>query len=167
MPGLTDKVESAAVIPQSWGITPEVKDGKVSFMITEPGQYTVVFNDNVNKALHIFANPLETDVPDPDDPNVYYIPSGEWVMDAIALEDGQTLYISGGAVLHSIISVNNAKNVRICGRGIIDGSDYDAWNQPGSYARVPIDLNHAKDVTIDGIAGYANMNISFIDYSEK
>lgn len=51
-------------------------------------------------------------------------------MDAIALEDGQTLYISGGAVLHSIISVNNAKNVRICGRGIIDGSDYDAWNQP-------------------------------------
>ena len=62
MPGLPDKVVSAAVIPQSWGITPEVKDGKVSFMITEPGQYTVVFNDNVNKALHIFANPLETDV---------------------------------------------------------------------------------------------------------
>lgn len=167
MPGLPDKVESAAVIPQSWGITPEVKDGKVSFMITEPGQYTVVFNDNVNKALHIFANPLETDVPDPDDPNVYYIPSGEWVMDAIALEDGQTLYISGGAVLHSIISVNNAKNVRICGRGIIDGSDYDAWNQPGSYARVPIDLNHAKDVTIDGII-VANSNCWNVNsYSSK
>lgn len=167
MPGLTDKVESAAVIPQSWGITPEVKDGKVSFIITEPGQYTVVFNDNVNKALHIFANPLETDVPDPDDPNVYYIPSGEWVMDAIALEDGQTLYISGGAVLHSIISVNNAKNVRICGRGIIDGSDYDAWNQPGSYARVPIDLNHAKNVTIDGII-VANSNCWNVNsYSSK
>ena len=167
MPGLPDKVESAAVIPQSWGITPEVKDGKVSFMITEPGQYTVVFNDNVNKALHLFANPLETDVPDPDDPNVYYIPSGEWVMDAIVLEDGQTLYISGGAVLHSIISVNNAKNVRICGRGIIDGSDYDAWNQPGSYARVPIDLNHAKNVTIDGII-VANSNCWNVNsYSSK
>lgn len=167
MPGLPDKVESAAVIPQAWGITPEVKDGKVSFIITEPGQYTVVFNDNVNKALHIFANPLETDVPDPDDPNVYYIPSGEWVMDAITLEDGQTLYISGGAVLHTIISVNNAKNVRICGRGIIDGSDYDAWNQPGSYARVPIDLNHAKNVTIDGII-VANSNCWNVNsYSSK
>ena len=165
--GESYRVERAAVIPQSWGIAPEVKDGKVSFMITEPGQYTVVFNDNVNKALHIFANPLETDVPDPDDPNVYYIPSGEWVMDAIALEDGQTLYISGGAVLHSIISVNNAKNVRICGRGIIDGSDYDAWNQPGSYARVPIDLNHAKDVTIDGII-VANSNCWNVNsYSSK
>ena len=88
MPGLPDKVESAAVIPQSWGITPEVKDGKVSFMITEPGQYTVVFNDNVNKALHIFANPLETDVPDPDDPNVYYIPSGEWAEYQLGVDNG-------------------------------------------------------------------------------
>ena len=69
--------------------------------------------------------------------------------------------------LHSIISVNNAKNVRICGRGIIDGSDYDAWNQPGSYARVPIDLNHAKDVTIDGII-VANSNCWNVNsYSSK
>ena len=167
MPGLPDAVESAAVIPLSWGITPEVRDGKVSFLITEPGQYTVIFNDNVNKALHIFANPLETDVPDPNDPNVYYIGPGEWVMDAIALEDGQTLYLSGGAVLHTIVSVNNAKNVRICGRGMIDGSDYDAWNQPGSYARVPIDLNHAQNVTIDGII-IANSNCWNVNsYSSK
>jgi len=54
-------------------------------------------------------------------------------------------------VLHSIVSVNNAKNVRICGRGMIDGSDYPAWNQSGSYARVPIDLNHSKDVSVEGI----------------
>ena len=73
-------------------------------------------------------------------------------MDAITLTDGQTLYLSGGAVLHSVVSVSNAKNVRICGRGMIDGSDYPAWNQPGAYARVPIDLNHAKDVTVEGIS---------------
>lgn len=151
MPGL-DNVESAAVLPQACGIVPEVSGGVVSFLITEPGQYTVVFNDNVNKALHIFANPLETDVPDPDDPDVFYIGPGEWVMDAIALTDGQTLYISGGAVLHSIISVAGAKNVTIRGRGMIDGSDYPAWNQPGSYSRVPIDLNHAKNVTVEGIS---------------
>ena len=123
MPGLPQAVESAVVQPYSWGIEPEVKDGVVSFLITEPGQYTVVFNGNVNKALHIFANPLETDVPDPDDPDVFYIGPGEWVIDAIALQDNQTLYLSGGAVLHSIISVANANNVKIRGRGIIDGSD--------------------------------------------
>ena len=157
MPGLEKPVESARVLPLSSGIEPRVEDGVVSFLITEPGQYTVVFNDSVNKALHIFANPPETDVPDPDDPNVFYIGPGEWVMDAIALEDNQTLYISGGAVVHSIVSVANAEHVRICGRGIIDGSDYPAWNQPGSYARVPIDLNHAKDVTVEGII-VANSN---------
>lgn len=167
MPGLEQAVESAQVLPSALGIVPEVAEGTVRFAITEPGQYTVVFNGSVNKALHIFANPLETDVPDPDDPNVFYIGPGEWVMDAIALQDNQTLYLSGGAVLHSIISVANADNVRICGRGLIDGSDYPAWNQAGSYARVPIDLNHSKNVTVEGI-GIVNSNCwNLNSYSSK
>ena len=167
MPGLPQPVESAVVQPYSSSIVPEVKEGVVSFTITEPGQYTVVFNGSVNQALHIFANPLETDVPDKDDPNVFWIGPGEWVMDAIVLTDNQTLYISGGAVLHSIISVANADNVRICGRGLIDGSDYPAWNQAGSYARVPIDLNHSKNITLEGI-GIVNSNCWNVNsYSSK
>ena len=157
MPGLGKPVEKAAVLPLSAGIVPTVEDGRVRFTVTEPGQYTVIYNDSVNKATHIFANPLETDAPDPDDPTVWYIGPGEWTMDAIALKDGETLYLSGGAVLHSIVSVAEAENVRICGRGIIDGSDYPAWNQSGSYARVPIDLNHAKNVSVEGII-LANSN---------
>lgn len=157
MPGLENDVESAVVLPGAAGIIPEVEAGVVRFELTEPGQYTVIFNGDVNKALHLFANPPEENVPDKDDPNVYYIGPGEWVMDAISLKDNETLYISGGAVVHSIISVNNADNVRICGRGIIDGSDYPAWNQPGSYARVPVNLDHSKNVTVDGII-IANSN---------
>ena len=157
MPGLEREVESAVVMPASAGIEPEVSEGTVRFSVTQPGQYTVVFNGDVNKALHIFVNPIEENTPDPEDPNVYYIGPGEWVMDAIALHDGETLYISGGAVLHSIISVAGAKDVRICGRGIIDGSDYPAWNQPGSYARVPINLDHSKNVTVEDVI-VANSN---------
>ena len=157
MPGLEQEVQSAEVLPGSAGIVPSVTDGTVRFTVSEPGQYTVVFNGNVNKALHIFANPPEENVPDRDDPKVYYIGPGEWVMDAIILHDDETLYISGGAVLHSIVSVANAKNVRICGRGIIDGSDYPAWNQPGSYARVPVNLDHSKNITVEDII-VANSN---------
>ena len=157
MPGLEREVESAVVMPSSAGIEPEVSEGTVRFSVTQPGQYTVVFNEDVNKALHLFVNPIEENAPDPEDPNVYYIGPGEWVMDAIALHDGETLYISGGAVLHSIISVAGAKDVRICGRGIIDGSDYPAWNQPGSYARVPINLDHSKNVTVEDVI-VANSN---------
>ena len=167
MPGLKDPVSSAEVLPSSWGITPEVADGHVRFTVTQPGQYTVVFNGSVNKAAHIFANPIETELPDPNDPNVYYIGPGEWTMDAIALTDGQTLYLSGGAVLHSIISVAGAKDVKILGRGMIDGSDYAAWNQPGSYARVPIDLNHAKNVEAEGIILVNSNCWNFNSYSSS
>ena len=167
MPGLNKPVESAQVLPASLGIIPTVEDGHIRFTITQPGQYTVVCNDSVNKATHIFANPLETDIPDPEDPDVYYIGPGEWTMDAIALKDNQTLYLSGGAVLHSIVSVANADNVRICGRGIIDGSDYPAWNQPGSYARVPIDLNHSKNITAEGIIIVNSNCWNFNSYSSS
>lgn len=167
MPGLGSPVESAKVLPLSLGIEPRIEEGTVCFTLTEPGAYTVVFNDSVNQALHLFANPPETDVPDPEDPNVFYIGPGEWVMDAIVLESNQTLYLSGGAVLHTIISVHNAENVRICGRGLIDGSDYPAWNQPGSYARVPIDLDHSKNVRVEGI-GLVNSNCwNFNSYSSR
>ena len=167
MPGLKKPVESAQVLPAAWGIVPEVADGHVRFTITEPGQYTVVYNGSVNKATHIFANAPETEVPDPDDPNVYYIGPGEWTMDAIVLTDGQTLYLSGGAVLHSIVSVANAKDVKICGRGMIDGSDYPAWNQAGSYSRVPIDLNHSKNVTVEGIMLVNSNCWNFNSYSSS
>lgn len=167
MPGLEAPVESAQVLPLSLGIVPAVEEGVVRFTITEPGQYTVVFNGSVNKALHLFANPPETNVPDPADPNVFWIGPGEWVMDAIALKSNQTLYLSGGAVLHSIISVTEADNVRICGRGILDGSDYPAWNQPGSYARVPIDLNHSKNISVEGIILVNSNCWNFNSYSSK
>lgn len=157
MPGLGKDIESAAVLPTAAGIVSEVKDNHVSFTITQPGQYTVVYNGSVNKATHIFANPLETDIPDKEDPNVFYIGPGEWSLDAIALKSDQTLYISGGAVLHTVVIVDNAANVTIRGRGIIDGSDFSAHNQPGSYARVPIDIRGSNNITAEGFI-LANSN---------
>ncbi|OQB22357.1 MAG: Glycosyl hydrolases family 28 [Firmicutes bacterium ADurb.Bin182] len=157
MPGLGKNIESAAVLPALAGIVPEVKDNHVTFTVTRPGQYTVIYNDSVNKATHIFANPLETDIPDKDDPNVIYIGPGEWSLDAIVLKSDHTLYISGGAVLHTVVIADRAANVTIRGRGIIDGSDYAAHNQPGSYARVPVDISGSKNITAEGFI-LANSN---------
>ena len=151
MPGLAEPVNSAVVMPAYHGITPTVEDGRVSFTISKPGFYTVVYNDHVNKATHIFANPLETDIPDKDDPDVFFIEPGHWIKDAILLKSDQTLYISGGAVLNSVIIVENSVNVTIRGRGMISGEDFEGHNQMGSYARVPIDLRGVKNVTVEGI----------------
>ena len=50
-------------------------------------------------------------------------------------------------------------------------TDYDIWlSQPGDLPDYPYRFSmwqYTNTASIDGIAGYANLNISFIDYSEK
>ena len=50
-------------------------------------------------------------------------------------------------------------------------SAYDVWlSQVGDVPDYPYRFTmwqYADDISVDGIAGYSNMNISFIDYSEK
>ena len=50
-------------------------------------------------------------------------------------------------------------------------TEYDIWlSQPGDLPDYPYKFTmwqYSTTANIDGIAGYANLNISFIDYSEK
>ena len=50
-------------------------------------------------------------------------------------------------------------------------TDYDIWlSQPGDLPDYPYRFSmwqYTNTASVDGIAGYANLNISFIDYSEK
>lgn len=50
-------------------------------------------------------------------------------------------------------------------------TDYDIWlSQPGDLPDYPYKFamwQYSTTASVDGIAGYANLNISFIDYSEK
>ncbi|HHX13086.1 MAG TPA: hypothetical protein GX731_09700, partial [Clostridiales bacterium] len=141
-------LESVKLSPLASGIQPliDTVNHKVLFTITEPGNYTLTFNDSPARALHIFANPLETNVPSPDDEDVIYIGPGEWNIESIMLEDNQTLYISGGAVIHGVVNANYANNVKVLGRGIIDGSQYKTWG--GSTAHIPLKFDNCDDVEI-------------------
>lgn len=151
MTGLDDPIESAVVSPLSAGIQAEVEDGHVRFTLSRPGQYTVQFNGTPNKAMHLFANPVETDIPDKNDPNVIFIEPGDWEIESLTLKDNQTLYISGGAILRGSVVTDNAKNVTIRGRGMIDGSLYESWVKEGEYARVPIDFRNSSNIRVEGI----------------
>jgi len=144
-------INSCKVLPTSYNITPQVSGKKTVFYIEDPGFYTVIFNDSPDRALHIFANPIEENIPDKSDPNVIYIGPGEWTIDNIALQSGQTLYISGGAVVHTNIQGIFLNNITIRGRGIIDGSIWKNWLTPGEVARVPINLRNSKGITIEGV----------------
>lgn len=144
-------IEKVSISPWSCEIEPEIdrKNHKISFSITEPDTYTVSFNDSVERAIHIFANPIETTKPDFNDDNVIYIGPGEWDIESICLESGQTLYIDGGAVVHGVVNANFAQDVTVCGRGIIDGSKYKSWK--GSTAYIPLKFDGCNNVDISGV----------------
>jgi len=144
-------LETVKISPLSYGIEPviDVVNHKVTFVITEQDNYTLMFNDSPKRAVHIFANPLEVDVPSKDDENVVYIGPGEWNIDTIVLEDNQILYLAGGAVVHGVINANYAKNVTVCGRGILDGSKFRGW--AGKTAYVPLKFDSCDGITIKDI----------------
>jgi hypothetical protein len=123
-------VDSVDLRPLSYGIEPERDGNTIRFRLTEPCHLSLEINGNTRHPLFLFADPLETDVPKPDDPGVRYYEGGK-IHDAglVALQDDETAYIEGGAVVRGAFEARGAKNVRIMGRGILDGSGYGKGEQ--------------------------------------
>ena len=144
-------LETVKISPLSYGIEPVIdkETHTVSFTVNTPDTYTVTFNDSPARAIHIFANPLEVNPPKEGDENVVYIGPGEWKAESIILEDNQTLYLAGGAVVHGIIQANYASNIKVMGRGIVDGSFYESWM--GKTAFVPLKFDNCDGVEIRDI----------------
>ena len=146
-------IKSVTIRPLKYDIKPEInaKEHTVTFRIDTPDAYTVEYNNSVQRAVHIFANEIENpkDIPDANNEDVFFIGPGEWNIENMVLDNGQTLYISGGAVVHGIANANFAKNVKVCGRGIIDNSNLEGWK--GRAASVPLKFDNCQDVEIDGI----------------
>lgn len=145
------KLSTVKVSPLSYGIEPDIdrENSIVTFTITRPDNYTVTFNECPERAVHIFANPIETKSYCAEDENIIYVGPGEWDMGTITLEDGQTLYLAGGAVLHGIVNADFAKNITVKGRGIIDGSHLSGWKGKTDY--VPLRFDHCENITIEDV----------------
>ncbi|MCR5837587.1 MAG: hypothetical protein K6G88_13895 [Lachnospiraceae bacterium] len=144
-------INYVTVRPLKYGIKPQINKKKhtVTFTVDTPDSYTVEFNNNVKRAVHIFANEIEENLPDFDSEDVLYIGPGEWNIENIMLEDNQTLYISGGAVVHGIVNANFVKNVKVRGRGIIDGSTFNGWK--GRMAKIPLKFDNCTNFSIEGV----------------
>jgi hypothetical protein len=138
-----DKLE---VLPESKGVVPKISGQKISLNISKPMQL-VVEPDGKNGPLMLFANPPEVNVPKEGDPNVIYYGPGEHNAGAIELTDNQTLYLASGAVVSGGIHAKG-KNIKIRGRGIIDGI---AWARgKGPTSRI-VFLEDCKDIIVEGI----------------
>ena len=69
-------VREAKPLPSGSDITPAFSANRVTFVVSKPSQLTLEVNGDWNNSLHLFANPFETNVPNPKDPNVIYFGPG-------------------------------------------------------------------------------------------
>lgn len=158
-------VDSVKILPTSFGITPKIEGQKITFTLDEPKHVTVEVNGDWHESLHLFANPFEENIPDPNDPNVIYFGPGIHDVTSIEVKDNMTVYIAGGAYLRGGPSPDEAqkedkagrlrypptfllegKNITIRGRGIIDQQDI-----PRAIRRYTILAQDSEDVTIEGV----------------
>ena len=118
------KVDSARVRPLSYGIPFRVEDGRtVKFTLDCPHNLSVEVNGDIFHNLHLFAGPVETDVPDKDDPDVIYFGPGVHLTEGnLKVPSGKTVYVAGGAVLMGRILVEGVHDVTVRGRGVVHHS---------------------------------------------
>ncbi|GAP69298.1 glycosyl hydrolases family 28 [Bacteroidales bacterium 6E] len=125
-----DLIATAKILPSSFGIIPTIKGKTLTFEVTKPQNITVEINGDHIRSLHLFVNPEETDIPDPNDPNVIYFGPGLHEIASVNVGDNQTVYIAGGAIVRGIMPeddsvrkpsfVLNGKSITFRGRGIFD-----------------------------------------------
>lgn len=137
-------VQSVKVRPSSYEIKPVLHGNSITFTLTGPRKLSIEFDGDKLHNLHVFANPVETYRPDPNDPNVVYFGPGVHLPkdlpgEAFNIPSGKTVYIAGGAIVRGKLLCDKVENVRILGRGIID--------QP----QRGVEVRHSSNVTVDGI----------------
>ncbi|BFM05570.1 Ig-like domain-containing protein [Halioxenophilus aromaticivorans] len=146
-------VETCIVRPLTLGIQPEIKGDKCTFELTQPAKLSVEIDDAVTitrpitgigkvtkeivkNPLFIFAQPLETDIPDASDSDVIYLGPGiHEIGKNYSIPNNKELYIAGGAyVIGTLTAGHNPTNIKIRGRGILSGhglsetkAEHNSW----------------------------------------
>lgn len=118
---------NVVIRPESAGATIRTENAN-AIVVSLPGPRKVSIEpDGKNSPLLLFANPMETAAPQTNAPGVVYYGPGTSKPGRIVLTNNQTLYLAGGAVVKGGI-LAEGNNIRICGRGILDSSDWE-WRK--------------------------------------
>lgn len=142
---LKKPLDNLVIRPLSSGIKPKINGNTATFTIDKPCKLSIEPDGRLEPLL-VFANPLEINPPKQGDPNVIYFGPGIHKPKKIKLLSDQTLYIAGGAIIKGGVEVTG-DNIKIKGRGIICGNDWEWRKGPGNM----IGLKNVKNVTIEDI----------------
>ncbi|MBN1674582.1 MAG: hypothetical protein JXR37_26280 [Kiritimatiellae bacterium] len=145
-------LDAVAVRPESKSIEAAVEGKSMVFTLSEAPCHLSIEPAARDRPLLLFGNPLEQDAPNPNDPDVVYFGPGFHKPDSIILTSDQTLYIAGGAVVQAGVTASGS-NIRIRGRGILDGLPWDHAKgpQPDGGAQPMLYAKKCSDLSIEGI----------------
>ena len=137
---------NSVVRPQVAGLKLRHKD-EHTVLLTLPGPCKLSFEPDGKKGpLLLFANPLEANAPKTNAPNTLYFGPGIHKPGKILLTNNQTLYLAGGAIVKGGIQAEG-NNIRITGRGILDGSDWEWRKGPTMH----VIMLHGTNLEVSGI----------------
>jgi hypothetical protein len=137
--------------PLRTGLKPAyTSNNSFNFKMYMPENLSVELNGRIRQQpLFIFGGKPEPERPSKSDKNVIWFEAGKLYENVkLELQDNQTVYIEGGAVVQGYIFAEGKKNLKICGRGILDGS----FNKttPGNNNRF-LNFTDCENITIDGV----------------
>ena len=141
-----------AVRPLSRGIQVRVSGKQAMFMLDHPGNFSIEA-DGHQGPLFLFANPPEVNPPTQGSANVIFFGPGVHQPGRIDLTSGQTLYLAPGAYVHGYVFGENARDVRILGRGILTSERYDKGQMlnPRGLKQKQVELRQVERVLIQGV----------------
>jgi len=162
-------IRTIDILPTSKEISYTILDSKtVEFTLQRPEMITLKLNDSNNHTLHFLTSHPETDRPDPENTNVlYYAGPGEYDVGILELASNQTLYIEAGAKLNGMVLIKDAQNVKVKGRGMIDGT-YNEFigNHPeGDAPWRLVYMVRSQNIVIEGITLYNSRSWTIHPYS--
>jgi hypothetical protein len=159
-----DGFSKVAVRPASLGLQPRVADDTVYVTLDRPANFSVEFDGDKHRNLHVFAGAIESS-PKAGEPGVVVFgpgvhrPPGN--AKVFSFQSGQTVLIDGAAVLDAGISLDKVHDVTIKGHGLIErpGGDVrmtnsaDHDNSPAAHidGSAAIGIRDSRNIRIEGV----------------
>ena len=117
-------VQNCRILPSRYGIEPQIEGNRVAFELDRPRKVAVEFDGDTTHPMLVFADSLETDVPDANAPNVVYFGPGVHDIGDRFIASGSTVYLAGGAYVKGRLRATDVQDVTIRGRGVLSGENY-------------------------------------------
>ncbi|MCL2234497.1 MAG: hypothetical protein FWC11_04085 [Firmicutes bacterium] len=172
-----EEINSNTIIrPVHRGITPEIINGtKARFVASGHGTYIIEPNGNPHRAVFLFMDEFVSRRRAPDTENVIRFTKGLWdytnhpaiqrsvqgggddyaVRGMVTLQSNTTVIIEEGAFVRAGFFGRYVENIRITGRGIIDGSTFTRRFPEGGLSgrqTIPIEFQHSSNIVLEDFA---------------